>query len=116
MTSIHADFDKRRYDGLGAGIAHSKVNTSIADILADLIDGHNAQRSGTDTVASGSATKVVAVGAAYDGKPLVVSLNEADGVIHVLHAVWDGSGSFTLTLSAVTTGIRTFSWIVDGRA
>ena len=63
--------------------------------------------SAGSTVANGAATKVVNFSQAFDGKPVTATLGEVDGVIHVLSAVWNGTGGVTVTLSAVTTDVRT---------
>lgn len=71
--------------------------------------------SGEAVVLDTTDNVVVAVGAEFDGLPAVATLAEADGAIHVLHAVWDGSGNLTITTSAVVTADRTVYYIVDGR-
>lgn len=84
--------------------------------LVAIIETRDAQiASGTAVVLSGTDNVVVAVGSDFDGKPAVATLAEADGAVAVKTAVWNGSGSLTITLSAVTTGDRTVAWIVDGR-
>lgn len=91
--------------------AQSTIVAAINEVDADL----TAQRRGTAVILNGAATVIVAVGAPYDGKPAIAVLNEADGSLHILHCVWDGSGNLTITLSGNATADRTVAWIVDGR-
>lgn len=68
---------------------------------------------GSAVVLSGASTVVVAVGAAFNGKPVVACLNEVDGVVHVVAAVI-AAGNLTITLSAVTTADRDVAYFILG--
>jgi hypothetical protein len=68
---------------------------------------------GTLTVANGASTGTASVGAAYDGKPVIATLNEVDGVKTVVAAVV-AAGTLTVTLSAATTDDRTVAYMIVG--
>jgi hypothetical protein len=84
----------------------------LAAIITDLNAAQPAAAvvSGTDDIISGADNVIVALDASHDGSTVVATLQEADGVITVANAVWDGSGNLTITLSAVTTDIRTVGY------
>lgn len=66
--------------------------------------------TGTIVVANGQTTGTASVGAAWNGKPVVACMGEADGTIHVLHAIVAG-GTLTVTLSGATSGDRDVHYI-----
>lgn len=72
--------------------------------------------SGVATVANGTTTEVVAVGAAYDGKPALLSFNTDPGSAAALWGVWDGSGNLTITVDADPGADISVAWQVDGRS
>jgi hypothetical protein len=62
------------------------------------------------TIASGTASVVIAFGADFDGKPVVATLNTEDNK-YVTSAVWDGAGNLTVTLHSNATSDLTVSAI-----
>tara|TARA_R110002110_G_scaffold30588_19_gene108216 strand:- start:1929 stop:2273 length:345 start_codon:yes stop_codon:yes gene_type:complete len=84
-------------------------------VLGDRLNEIPKFRSGLAEVASGTSTIAVAVGAAYDGTPAFATLGEAEAGIAVSSVVWNGSGTLTITTTAVTTADRDVYWFVDGR-
>ena len=56
--------------------------------------------SGSAVVANGDTTVVAALGAAYDGAPIVCTVNGAtSNPVGFVNATWDGSGNVTLSVS-----------------
>lgn len=68
---------------------------------------------GTATVLDTESSVVVSVGTGYNGLPALACMSEADGTVHVLHAIV-AAGDLTITLSDVVTGDRTVSYVVFG--
>ena len=90
------------------------LSTLIGELQADQTN----LKSGTATITGAATTAVIAVGAAYDGKPALASLQIANGSADfVKSAVWNGSGSLTITLNTAPGGsdVATVSYFVDGR-
>lgn len=117
MATSLTSIDKRSYDGTSGSIGHGDAGEAIVDKLDELVEGHNAMRSGTATVLAAASSVVVAVGEAYDGMPAVATVAEVDGtLLYVQSAVWDGSGNLTITGNAAATADTLVSWMVDGRA
>lgn len=121
MNSLN-NIDKRAYDGLSSSLGHGPAGKAIVDLLQtivgkvnELVAGNNVVKSGTAVVLNGTDTISVPVGSAFDGKPAVASLAEADGTLSVLNAIWDGSGNLDITLTGNTTAGRLVAWVVDGR-
>lgn len=116
---IFTDEQKRMIRDYSPTLGDRPWGIDLAQILEDAFATRDAAlaaiRSGTAVVLNTAATVVVAVGAAYDGKPATATLKEADGTLAVQSAVWDGSGNLTITLTGSATGDRDVSWIVDGR-
>lgn len=116
---IFTDEQKRMIRDYSPTLGDRPHGIDLATILEDAFSERDATlaliRSGTAVVLNTATTVVVAVGAAYDAKPAMATLKEADGAIVVKSAVWDGSGNLTITLSAAATADRDVSWIVDGR-
>lgn len=73
-------------------------------------------KSGVATIANGTTTEVIAVGAAYDGKPALVSFNGSPGSATGVWAVWDGSGNLTITVDTDPGADAEVAWFVDGRS
>lgn len=68
--------------------------------------------SGTATITAGGATAVVAVGAAYNGKPVVATLAAADATaLYVKHAAV-AAGSMTITANANATADTDVHYII----
>ena len=87
------------------------------DAIISLLNQSNLIVSGSSTVPSGAAFIDVAVGAAYDGKPIVVTIAEdPTNTVNVKSAVWDGAGTVRISLSG-DPGISNADvfYIVDGR-
>ena len=91
------------------------LNTLIESLDSDL--GNIV--SGTATItASATNTGVIAVGAAYDAKPVVACLTIVNGSVDfVKSAVWNGSGGLTISVNTAPGGsaVATVSYIVDAR-
>lgn len=68
---------------------------------------------GTLEVLNTATTGTAAVGAAYDGKPVIAMLNEVDGVKSVVAAVI-AAGTLTVTMSAAVTADRTVAYMIFG--
>lgn len=73
-------------------------------------------QSDVATIANGTTTEVVAVGAAYDGKPALLSFNSDPGSAAKLWGVWDGSGNLTITVDTDPGADVSVAWSVDGRS
>lgn len=75
-------------------------------------------RSGTAVVLNLGTSIVVPVatigGAAYDGKPVLATLKEANAAVAVANCTWDGSGNLTINLTAAATADRDVSWFIPG--
>lgn len=94
----------------------------LGQFLSDMIDEIDANdaaiKSGQGDITGAATTVVIAVGAAYDAKPVVASLTVVTGgADYVKSAVWDGSGNLTITLNTAPGGgnTATVSYIVDAR-
>ena len=71
--------------------------------------------SGTGQIDAASDNVAIVVGADYDGKPVSVSLNFVDATLtNLLTAVWNGSGTLTITGNANATANTAVSYIVAG--
>ena len=88
-------------------------------ILASIIADGNAIVSGSGDITGVATTLVVAVGAAFDAKPVTASVMVVDGSATdgIASATWDGSGNLTITLNTAPGGsdTATVAYIVDGR-
>ncbi len=115
MATALTRVDLRSFDGTGGGIGHGNADEALAQLVDNGLEAINNVISGTDVILSGQTTVVVAVGTAFNGKPVVATLNEVDGVVHVVAAVV-AAGDLTITLSAVTTADRDVGFVIDGRA
>jgi len=69
--------------------------------------------AGTIDIADNQASGTAAVSAAFNGFTVMATLNETDGGVAVCAAVI-AAGTLTVTLTAVTTGIRTCAYVVLG--
>ncbi len=82
--------------------------------LQELIDAQNSVISGVVTVADGATTGTAAVGAAYDGKAVLVSFGEAPTA-----ATWAfgsvSGGTLTVTLDQDNTADLAINYLIDGR-
>lgn len=94
----------------------------LGQFLSDMIDEIDANdaaiKSGQGDITGAATTVVIAVGAAYDAKPVVATLTVANGAAdYVKSAVWDGSGNLTISLNTAPGGsdTATVSYIVDAR-
>ena len=91
----------------------------IDNLLSELQGADFGIVSGKGTIAGSDTTVAIAVGADYDGKPVVASVmgNTGASTSAVQKAVWDGSGNLTITLSVAPGGTDTVtvSYIVDAR-
>ena len=86
----------------------AKLGEIISDLNAALFADDVV--SGTAVVLDTTNTVAVALDASHDGSTVMATLQEADGVVTVANAVWDGAGTLTITLSAVTTDDRTVGY------
>jgi len=70
---------------------------------------------GTMVIASGAASGTVAVGAAFNGRPVLATCNEKDGSNdrYVIQAVISG-GNLTIEINDTTSAERTFSYLILG--
>lgn len=87
-----------------------------ADVEAAQADA-DAIVSGTGVILSGNPSLTITaatLGGSYGGKPVVVTLNETDGTLYVLSAVWS-TNDLVVTLSGNATDDRTFSYMIDAR-
>ena len=87
------------------------------DAIISLLNQSNLIISGAANVADGATTVLITIGAAYDGKPVAVTLTSATSTLYVKTAVWNGSGVLTVTVDqdpAVGAG-QDLSYIIDGR-
>lgn len=93
----------------------------INDMITSLNADKAAIKSGTGTISGSDTTVAIAVGAAYDAKPVVACLNgqtAGGAAANVTAATWDGSGNLTITLNTAPTAGKTatVSFIVDARS
>lgn len=92
-----------------------RVITVSASAGAWLFDGStNSGRtivSSTLDIANGTDTGTAAVGAIFNGRPVLATLNEADGTLSVASAVV-AAGTLTVILTGNTTGIRTVGYTI----
>lgn len=70
--------------------------------------------SGSATILNTGTSVVVAVGTAYNGKPVHAQMSAADGTKYILSAIVSG-GNLTITLSAAATADRVVYYFIDGR-
>lgn len=84
----------------------AKLDAMIADMSAII--------SGTATVADGATTVAVTVGAAYNGKPVVVSFAEAPTAAAIVSAAV-ATGDLTITIDADNTADLDVFYLIDGR-
>lgn len=93
----------------------------LDEIIAAINDSEAALtkiRSGTATIVATEDDVTIAVGAAFNGKPAVVSIMQAaaDATLTAIETIaWDGSGNLTVTGNAAATANTTIAWMVDGR-
>jgi hypothetical protein len=97
---------------------HIKVGHVVADdatLGAILLNpgAYSGQIGGQVEMLSGASTIVTAVGAAFDGRPVLAQMNEVDGTLFITAAAIAG-GNMTITLSANATANRTISYIIIG--
>lgn len=74
--------------------------------------------SNTAVIPAASATVVLAVGEAYDGKPATAMIFQAaaDGTLtSILRCSWDGNGNLTVHGNAAATADVDICYFVDGR-
>lgn len=81
--------------------------------LLKVLHGLTKVQFGTAVVANTETTAVVAVGTEFNGKPVIATLNDANGAVHVLHASV-ADGDLTITLSAAATADRDVAWLLLG--
>jgi len=74
---------------------------------------HAIVAAGQGTVLLGATTVVVAVGVAFNGFPVVATLNRVDGVIRVVSAVV-AAGNLTITTSAAVNADTLVAYTVLG--
>ncbi len=90
------------------------LNTMITALDADAA----AITSGVATITGSATTAAIVVGATFDGQPAVACLTIVNGAADfVKSAVWNGSGTLTVTLNTAPGGsnVATVSYIVDAR-
>ena len=68
---------------------------------------------GTMIINNGTNNANVAVGAQYNGKQVIATMNEADGTLAVSSAIVAG-GNLTITLTGNTTGVRDIAYLILG--
>jgi hypothetical protein len=68
---------------------------------------------GTMIINTGTNNANVAVGAQYNGKQVIATMNEADGTLAVSSAIVAG-GNLTITLTGNTTGDRDIAYLILG--
>jgi len=109
-TLTGSDSDQKvSADGGTSNIAHGSDGTRISGGAPSLEDTR-----GTAVVPNGTSSVAVALTAAYDGNPVIATLNEPDAALHVLNCQWNGSGTLTINLSGNTAADRTVAYLVLG--
>lgn len=109
--AIFTDEQKRVLDQNSPVLAAIKPGIDLANTL----EAHDAKMvSGTATVADGDTTVVVAVGAAFNAKPVIVSFAEAPTAATVVSAAI-ATGSLTITIDQDNTADLDVNYFIDGR-
>ena len=85
-------------------------------LLGQRLDELASFQGGTATVPDGAAVITADVGEAYDGLPVLCTINGANaGAVYVVSAVWDGAGVLTIRVSADPGADLDIGYFVDGR-
>lgn len=83
--------------------------------LASLLEKLGNILTGTATVLDGNTSVVVAVGAEYDGLPVVCTFGEEPTAAAIVSATV-ASGNLTITIDADNTADLLVHYMIDGRA
>ena len=120
MTGLTTEKAKLADQSNPIASSYGDTNQMLEAMMASLnliqsgsLDVADEQRTGTATFGTTKAEKT-----AFEGKPVIASLAEAEGTETVSSCTWssDGTGVLTITLSDVADGeARTVNYIVDGR-
>lgn len=99
----------------GDGGAPSPMGFIARDVLlGDRLDEVASMISGTATVANGDTTVTVDVGAAYDGKPVLLTFGEAPTAATIVSGSV-AAGTLTITIDQDNTADLDVHYMVDGR-
>lgn len=114
LTNLTAH-EARQLDDYLPSLSNRTPGMDLAAKLDAIINEINNIVTGTATVLDGNTTVVVAVGAEYNGKPVLVSFAEAPTAadLDVRGAV--AAGNLTITITADNTADIDVNYLIDGR-
>jgi hypothetical protein len=96
--------------GLGPALNEVDANADLAQAAVDAI------ASGFDTILNGQVSKVVAVGAEFNGKYAVVSFAETPTAATKISSAAVADGNLTITIDQDNTADLLVSYFIDARA